>query len=128
MPAKLVEKSISILRSLALPACLVALAALSWLPAKAVARTSLGGHVEHLIAYLVTATVVGLTLWNGPRLSVQCGLLILYAAVLEAGQIYAPGRHASLQDLAFSSTGVILGGLLLWMVRAVAMAQRPTGR
>ena len=97
--------------------CLVVLATLAWLPAQAMTRTSLGGHAEHLIAYLATTVVMGLALKKGPSPAVQCFLLIAYAAILEAGQIYAPGRHASFEDLAFSSTGVLLGSLLLWMRR-----------
>ena len=73
-------------------ACLVLLATLAWLPAQAMTRTSLGGHAEHLIAYLATTIVMGLALKKGPSPAVQCVLLIAYATILEAGQIYAPGR------------------------------------
>ena len=48
-------------------------------------------------------------------------LLIIYAAILEAGQLYSPGRHASFLDLAFSSGGVVVAGLILWMVRSRRM-------
>ena len=68
-------------------------------------------HAEHFIAYLGTAIILGLTFRKRPRLAVQCCLLIVYAAILEAGQLYSPGRHASFQDLAFSSAGVVFGGL-----------------
>ena len=81
-------------------------------------RTVLGGHAEHLIAYLGTAIIMGLTFRESPRLAVQCVLLIMYAAILEGGQLYSPGRHASFQDLAFSSAGVVIGGLALWMARS----------
>jgi VanZ family protein len=117
MPAKSIEKPFPGFVSGAIVGCLVALAALAWLPAQVMTRTSLGGHAEHLIAYLATTMVMGLAFKRRPRPAVQCVLLIAYAAILEAGQIYAPGRHASLQDLAFSSAGVVLGGLLLWMWR-----------
>jgi VanZ family protein len=36
------------------------------------------------------------------RLVVRCLLLVGYAALLQAGQLHASGRQASLQDLAFS--------------------------
>jgi VanZ family protein len=42
----------------------------------------------------------------------------MFAAILEAGQLYSPGRHASFQDLAFSSAGVVIGGLVLSMARS----------
>jgi VanZ family protein len=80
-------------------------------------RTILGGHAEHFIAYLGTVIITGLAFRKSPRLAVQCVLLVVYAAILEAGQLYSPGRHASFQDLAFSSAGVVTGGLFLWMAR-----------
>jgi VanZ family protein len=48
---------------------------------------------------------------------VQCLLLIGYAAILEAGQLYATGRQASIQDFAFSSSGVLIGAMLAWIAR-----------
>ena len=81
-------------------------------------RTMLGPHAEHFIAYLGTTIVMGLAFQKRPRPDIQCLLLILYAAVLEAGQIYSPGRHASINDFMFSATGVVIGGLLLWIARS----------
>ena len=81
-------------------------------------RTVLGGHAEHFIAYLGATIIVRLTFRKRPRLAAQCVLLIMYAAILEGGQLYSPGRHASFQDLAFSSAGVVIGGLALWMARS----------
>jgi VanZ family protein len=97
--------------------CVIALATLAWLPANAMTRTTLGGHAEHLIAYLSTAMVMGLANRTTPRLIAQSLLLIGYAAILEAGQLYAIGRQASLQDFAFSSSGVLIGTTLAWIVR-----------
>jgi hypothetical protein len=58
---------------------------LAWLPAHAMTRTSLGGHAEHLLAYLATTIVMGLAFPGRPRLAVQGVLLIGYAAILEVG-------------------------------------------
>jgi VanZ family protein len=80
-------------------------------------RTSLGGHAEHFVAYLGTAILMGLAFQKRPRLTVQCVLLTMYAAGLEAGQLYSADRHASLQDLAFSVAGVVIGGLFVSMIR-----------
>ena len=119
-----IEKRLSVLLRTTFIGCIIALAILAWLPATIMMRTVLGGHAEHLIAYLGTAVLMGLTFQKSPRLAVQCVLLIVQcvllimcAAILEAGQLYSPGRHASFQDLAFSSAGVVCGGLLLWMAR-----------
>jgi len=99
--------------------CIVALAILSWLPAGDMTRTTmLDAHAEHVIAYLGTTIVVGFAFQKRPRPDIQCLLLVLYAAVLEVGQVYAPGRHASIGDFMFSAAGVVIGGLLLWIGRS----------
>ena len=116
MPKK-IEKPLSVFLRAACIGCIIALAILAWLPATIMMRTVLGGHAEHFVAYLGTAILMGLTFQKSPRLAVQCSLLIIYAAILEAGQLYSPGRHASLQDLAFSSAGIVIGGLFLWIAR-----------
>lgn len=112
-----VEKWLPVLLRAAVTICIVVLATLAWLPAGAMARTALGGHAEHFAAYLGTALVMGLAFRKSPPLGAQCGLLMAYAALLEAGQLYSPGRHASLHDLAFSVAGVVLGGLFVWLAR-----------
>ena len=78
----------------------------------------MAGQLEHLIAYAGTTTVVGLAFHRRLPLRVQCGLLILFAGILEIGQLYAPGRQASVVDFAFSAAGTILGGI------AIALALR----
>lgn len=117
MHRSLVEKRLSILCRVAFLCCIIALATLAWLPANTMTRTTLGGQAEHLIAYLGTTIVMGLALPNSPRLAVQSVLLIGYAAILEVGQLHAPGRHASFDDFAFSAAGVAIGGLCLWIAR-----------
>lgn len=97
--------------------CVIALAALAWAPAQAMTRTPLGGHAEHLIAYLGTAMILGLTSRRTTVLAAQCLLLTGYAAVLEYGQVYVPGRQASFHDFAFSVGGVLLGTALAWIAR-----------
>ena len=118
MSENLAKNPLSILLPAAFIGCIIALMTLAWLPEEVMRRTTLGGHAEHFIAYLGTATIMGLTCRKSPRLAVLCALLIVYAAILEAGQLYSPGRHASFQDLAFSSAGVVTGGLFLWLARA----------
>jgi VanZ family protein len=117
MLEKSTEKPLPVFLRAAFIGCIIGLASLTWLPANVLTRTSLGGHAEHFIAYLGTSILMGLTFQKSPRLAVQCSLLIIYAAILEVGQLYSPGRHASLQDLAFSSAGIVIGGLFLWMAR-----------
>ena len=113
-----------LLRRLAFVSSIMVLAMLAWLPAHAMTRTTLGGHTEHLIAYLATTIAMGLAFPASPRLAVQGTLLIGYAAILEVGQLQAPGRHASFDDFAFSAAGVAIGGLCLWVARARLSAVR----
>jgi hypothetical protein len=88
MSENLAKNALSFLLCAAFIGCVVVLLTLAWLPEKAMTRTILGGHAEHFIAYLGTATVMGLTFPKSPRLAVLCALLIMYAAILEAGQLY----------------------------------------
>jgi VanZ family protein len=116
MPRK-TEKPLSVLFRAWFFGCLFILALLAWLPGAIMTRTMLGTHSEHFVAYLGTAISMGLAFHRSPRLTTQCVLLVVYAAILEAGQLYSPGRHASFNDLAYSVAGVVAGTLLLSMVR-----------
>jgi VanZ family protein len=115
---------LGLLRRIAFVSCIMVLAMLAWLPANAMTRTTLGGHTEHLIAYLATTIVMGLAFSGRPHLAVQGVLLTGYAAILEVGQLQVPGRHASFDDFAFSAAGVAIGGLCLWIARARLLAAR----
>jgi len=106
------------LMSVAFVACIIALCVLAWLPGNEMRRTPLGGHAEHALAYFGTTIVMGLALQRRIRLDIQCALLTLYAAFLEMGQLFSPDRHASVRDFAFSTTGIAIGGLLLWIMRS----------
>ncbi len=90
--------------------CIVLLAVLSWLPASMEKRTALPGQVEHLLAYFCTAAVFTLAYPRSPRRWLISGLAV-YAAVLEAGQLYVPGRTAQVVDWAASGLGAALGVL-----------------
>src|SRR5262245_58684018 len=89
---------------------IAAIGILSLLPGDEVApiRTGLGGHLEHVMAYAVTALITAIAYVNQNRLKITFSL-ILYAATLEYLQRFSPGRLSSLVDLMFSSTGVMLG-------------------
>jgi len=80
--------------------CVTLLVLLSWLPSSEMVRTGAGGRLEHATAYFLTAIGIGLTCRGGPRLVVQCLLLVALAAILEAGQLFALGRTAAFSDFA----------------------------
>jgi VanZ family protein len=87
-----------------------ALMAASWLPASIMVRTeTLSGHAEHALAYFATGICLTLLL-QGQRSPLSITACIsAYAAVLEVGQIFVPGRHAALSDFAASSVGGLVG-------------------
>ena len=108
---------VSFVLRVAFAICIILLVALSWLPDTTMVRTGVDGRAEHFSAYLCTATVMGLAYRKSPTLLVQFVILVALAAILEIGQLYAPGRHPSFLDFAASSGGVAIGGLLMRLVR-----------
>lgn len=98
-------------------ACIALLVALSWMPAAEMVRTGISGRMEHGVAYFGTTVIMGLAYREAPRLVVQSALLVALAAILEVGQLHAPGRNASYLDFASGSAGIALGGLLMWRAR-----------
>lgn len=117
MSRRIVSRWLRVVLRIAFPGCLALLAALSWLPAQVMTRTTLGGSLEHVVAYLGTAIVMALAYPGRPRLAVQAALLIAVAAVLETGQLLAAGRNASLLDFAAGAAGVAIGGFFMWFAR-----------
>ena len=97
---------------------LIAIGVLSMLPAAEVSavRTSLGGHVEHLLVYAAVALLTAVAYVQHSKIKIAASL-ILYAAALEYLQRYAPGRLSSLLDLTFSTTGVLIGLAIFHVIR-----------
>jgi VanZ family protein len=113
---------------LAAAGCYVAIAVLSSVPGDL--RPHVPGFsdkVEHLVAFLALGVVTSLIaprLLSWARLS---AVVVTYAAVLELGQIFVPGRVASLADLTASAAGALLGVTLVFLVRPVAFATARAG-
>ena len=97
---------------------LIAIGVLSMLPAAEVSpvRTSMGGHVEHLLVYAAVALLTAVAYVDHSKIKIAASL-ILYAAALEYLQRYAPGRLSSLLDLTFSTTGVLIGLAIFHVIR-----------
>jgi VanZ family protein len=88
--------------------CIALLAALSLLPAEDMARTGIDGRLEHFIAYAGAGAVAALA-YNraaGWRLAAW---FAAYAALLEAGQNFSPGRHPAPIDAVASALGAAAG-------------------
>ena len=88
---------------------IVAITVLSLIPATRRPATGMSGHLEHLIAYFGAALVLGLGARELGRV-MRVGLLLTgYAGVLEVVQLWVPGRHAKLSDFVTSTTGILIG-------------------
>jgi len=87
--------------------CVGLIAVLSLLPGHEMVRTSLGGHIEHAVAYAGTAALLRLGYpARGKRIAFG---LVLYAGLLELLQNFSPGRHPAVPDWLASSTGALVG-------------------
>jgi VanZ family protein len=86
------------------------LALASWTPGDEMIRTGANGKVEHALAYFISALLL---LWSYPRWThwLLGGALVIYAGILEVGQIYVPGRNSQFGDFAASSLGVLIGAV-----------------
>ena len=85
----------------------------SWTPGGLMVRSGIfSGHVEHMVAYAFSGALMHAAR-AGRTTAWQAALMLsAFAGVLELGQIFVPGRHASLDDFLFSVTGAITGALV----------------
>jgi VanZ family protein len=91
--------------------CVIVLAVLSLLPARAMVRTGLPGLVEHFVAYAGSAAIA-VAGYGASRGSMEIiGGFWIYAALLEYLQRFSPGRHPTIADFVASALGALGGGL-----------------
>src|SRR4051794_9152303 len=79
-------------------------------------RTDLPPGVEHAIAYCGTAGLMVLA-YPAQAAWLIVGALCAYSGLMELLQVLAPGRHPGLDGLLWSSTGAILGGFVIALLR-----------
>jgi VanZ family protein len=101
--------------------CVVAITLLSLLPGEEMVRTDLGGHVEHVLAYSITA-LIAVYAYNSIAPYRVFGALTLFAACLEYLQRFSPGRHSRLIDFLFSALGVGVGAAIFIITRRLRRA------
>src|SRR5262245_8581848 len=97
--------------------------AASWLPASIMVRTeTLPGQAEHALAYFATGICLALLLHGrrSPLFIAAC--ISVYAAILEVGQRFVPGRHSAFIDFAASTVGG-LGGVATCAILGVAYSR-----
>jgi VanZ family protein len=84
-------------------------------------------HVlEHLTIFLVTGLAFGMGYPN--RRSVCVIAFVIFAAVLEIGQIWDPGRHARFRDFVANVLGTWLGLYLSFIWSRANRGGTTTGR
>jgi len=103
------------------------LLAASWLPASIMVRTeTLPGQAEHALAYFATGICLTFLLQGrqSPLFITAC--ISAYAAALEVGQRFVPGRHSALIDFAASTVGAF-GGVMTCAILGVAYSRMIRG-
>lgn len=98
----------------------VAVAVLSLVPGSLRPHVTTADKAEHFAAYLVLAALFALGYHRRVAVTLIGVLLMGYAAALEAGQLFVPGRGVSFADFAWSAAGVWCGIAMAWLVRWLA--------
>jgi VanZ family protein len=85
----------------------------SWTPGSAMVRSGIfSGHFEHAAAYALSGALI-YAVRPGRSTAWQVALMLsAFAGILELGQIFVPGSHASFDDFLFSVAGAITGVLV----------------
>jgi len=86
---------------------LIAIVALSFVPASDRPMTGASSNLEHLAIYL--ATGFAFAFGYSDRLMLMTGALTLFSGLVEIVQIWAPGRHARLGDFLIDAVAAGLG-------------------
>ena len=96
--------------------CVIALCILSLTPADEMVRTDLGGRDEHVLAYAVTALLLGLAYSDRTYgLALAGSGLVAYGGALELLQHFSPGRSPAVVDWFASSVGAGIGTVSAWL-------------
>ena len=93
---------------------LIAIAALSLVPASHRPLTGASHGVEHLAIFMISGVAFGLG-YRSSRMYQAIGL-ICFAAAIELAQYFVPGRHARFSDFAVDSISACAGVLAAWLM------------
>lgn len=94
---------------------IVTIAVLSLVPGELRPHTGASGYLEHVAAYVITATLLSLVYSHNSRIVIVAPLSI-YAASLEIAQLYVPGRGASVFDWIAGSFGSLIGAVVATLI------------
>jgi VanZ family protein len=95
----------------------VAIAAVTLSPISSRPKTAAPADVERALAFALLGGTIALGYFRHRDLLVGILLAILFAALLEAGQNFVPGRHGHMHDLLIKALAVILGAAVVWILR-----------
>jgi VanZ family protein len=109
-----------------------AIGILSLVPGHARPHVLWPGGLEHVLAYFVAASLLCLGFLHsrptthsdpapGPALRIAC-LLTGYGGILEALQLFVPGREPAMLDWGADALGAWLGAGLVWLLRRPVLA------
>jgi VanZ family protein len=88
-------------------ACVIAIATLSLVAPSLRPVTALPHDLEHAAIFAITGFTLGLGYPN--RAQLQMSAMIVFAAVIELAQLYAPGRHARVIDFVVDALAACAG-------------------
>ena len=95
----------------------VAIAAVTLTPIGFRPMTNASVDIERALAFAVLGGAIALGL---PRNMIVGTLLaVAYAAILEAGQNFVPGRHGQMHDFGVKALAVVVGVVAVWLLRRV---------
>ncbi len=94
-------------------AAVVLIAVLSLLPGELRPHTMASGHIEHFVAYFITASALALSYRGWSTAILIAFLLSAYGGALEILQLWVPGRISQLSDFLVSANGAWAGSMLV---------------
>ncbi|WP_316205411.1 VanZ family protein [Bradyrhizobium sp. SZCCHNS3004] len=90
-------------------------------PARVRPHSNLGQDGEHALAFILVGLAFGLA-YRGRRM-LATGLAVVLIGALEVAQLWAPGRHARLEDFVVDAlaacAGFLLAAMLDWCTQRV---------
>ena len=99
--------------------CIAIIAVLSLVPryGPGIDNGAAQGPVQHFVAYLVAAALIGLGARQRQRVAIPIVAFAAYAGLLELLQFLAPGREPGLDGFLSSSLGAVAGTMLAFAFR-----------
>src|SRR3954466_5975772 len=94
----------------------VVIAAVTLCPISVRPTTTAPANIERAIAFALLGGTIALGYFRARNLLVGILLALVFAALLEAGQNFVPGRHGQMHDFLIKALAAILGAVAVWIV------------